>query len=346
MNKLRAIILTSVLLLLAAPVLAACGDETHEPTAAQVSVQTQSTPQGRILTANQASNTVSLIDVATDTAYGTVATGSQPHHVLGTPDGKEFWVTLYGENRLQVFDPVSLKEVASVDVGAPNDDLNFSPDGTRVYVSLGTTDALAVVDVPNRKLLQTVPVGKTPHGVRVTPDGKYVVVTNTVDNTVSVLSLGSEVKVVATIPTGQDPFEVVISPDSKTAYVSNFLGASISIVDLTTNKTTGYIKSGKQPAMMSIVPSADGSSDNLWVANTGAAEVWLIDAASRKLITRIPAGQGSHGTAVTPSGKLYITNTNDNNVTVIDIAGQKVAATIPVGNSPNGLTYMPAPAAP
>ena len=62
-----------------------------------------------------------------------------------------------------------------------------------------------------------------------------------------------------------------------------------------------------------------------------------------KLITRIPAGQGSHGTAVTPSGKLYITNTNDNNVTVIDIAGQKVVATIPVGQSPNGLTYMPAP---
>ncbi|MEP6775359.1 MAG: hypothetical protein ABJA50_07160, partial [Chloroflexota bacterium] len=60
----------------------------------------------------------------------------------------------------------------------------------------------------------------------------------------------------------------------------------------------------------------------------------------------IPAGQGSHSTAVTPLGKLYVTNTNDNNVTVIDIAGQKVVATIPVGNSPNGLTYMPAPATP
>jgi YVTN family beta-propeller protein len=136
MSKLRAIILTSVFLLLAAPLLAACGDDTHEPSAAQVAVQTQDTPDGRILTANQASNNVSLIDVATDTAYGIVATGSQPHHVLSTPDGKEFWVTLYGENRVQVFDPATLKEVASVDVGAPNDDLTFSPDGQRVYVSL------------------------------------------------------------------------------------------------------------------------------------------------------------------------------------------------------------------
>jgi YVTN family beta-propeller protein len=113
------------------------------------------------------------------------------------------------------------------------------------------------------------------------------------------------------------------------------------VVDLTARKTTGYIKSGKQPAMMSIIPSADGTSDTLWVANTGSAEVWLIDAASRKLVTRIPAGQGTHGTAITPSGKVYVTNTNDNNVTVIDIATQKVLKTIPVGSSPNGLTFLP-----
>ena len=47
----------------------------------------------------------------------------------------------------------TLQEVASVDVGAPSDDLVFSPDGSRLYVSLGTTDAVAVVDTAARKLL-------------------------------------------------------------------------------------------------------------------------------------------------------------------------------------------------
>ncbi len=111
---------------------------------------------------------------------------------------------------------------------------------------------LAVVDVAGKKLLQTVPVGKVPHGVRVSPDGKLLVVTNTADNTVSVLSLQPEAKVIGTVKTGSNPFEVVIAKDSNTAYVSNFLGDSVSVVDLAAGKTTAYIKSGKQPAMIAL----------------------------------------------------------------------------------------------
>ena len=329
-----------ILLIIATFLLASCGGD-GTPSASQTALQTNPTPQGRILTANQAANTITLIDVATDQPFGAVGTGAQPHHVLGTPDAKEFWVTLYGETRLQVFDSATLKEIASVDVGVSNDDLAFSPDGRRLYVSLGKGDAIAVIDVEARKLLGTVPVGRTPHGVRVTPDGTYLLVTNTADNTLSLLSLSPEAKVEDTIKTGANPFEVVVSADSKTAYVSNFLGDSIGVIDLTTRKTTGYIRSGKQPAMIAL----DGFGDNgkLWVANTGSGEVWLLDANTEALVTRIPSGRGAHGTAVTPSGKLYVTNTNDNTVTVIDTTTQKVLSTIPVGNSPNGLTFLPSP---
>ena len=221
--KPKTLTLPAFFLLLGALLLSACGGQPSE-SAAQAAVRQFSAPEGRILTANQGSNTVSLIDVATGAAYGSVGTGEQPHHVLSTPDGSEFWVTLYGENRLQVFDPQTLKETASVDVGAVNDDLTFDPSGKRLYVSLGKSNAVAVIDVAARKLLQTVPVGNTPHGVKVSPDGKYLVVTNTADNTVSLLTLQPQASVVATIKTGANPFEVVISDDSKTAYVSDFLG--------------------------------------------------------------------------------------------------------------------------
>src|SRR5919202_1811126 len=102
--------------------------------AANVALRDHPTPQGRILTANQGANSISLIDVATDVAYGTIPTGQQPHHVLATPDGKEFWVSLYKENRVQVFDSRTLgfgsaSQVASVDVGGSNDDLAFDPAG-------------------------------------------------------------------------------------------------------------------------------------------------------------------------------------------------------------------------
>ncbi len=330
-------LLIIAILIISSILLASCGDD--EPSAAQSAIESQPSPQGRVFIANQAANTISVIDVATDQSFAAIGTDSQPHHVQGTPDGKEFWVTLYGESYLQVFDATTLKEVTKVDVGAPNDDLNFSPDGKRLYVSLGNSDSVAIIDVGAHKMLNTVPVGKTPHGVRVTPDGSYLLITNTADNTLSVFSLQPDFQVASTIKTGMDPFEVVASNDSKTAYVSNFLGDSIGIVDLTTFKTTGYIRSGKQPAMLSIDGSGDTSK--LWVANTGSAEIWLIDPNTKALVTRIPAGRGTHGTVVTPSGKLYVTNTNDNTVTVIDTTSQKVLSTIPVGNSPNGLAFLP-----
>ena len=330
----------ATLLLVSALALSACGtSDSPGESAAQASIRDQSNPQGRILTANQGANSVTLIDVATDTAYGTVSTGQQPHHVVGTPDGKEFWVTLYKENRLQVFDTKTLKEVVSVDVGASNDDITFEPSGKRVFVSLGGADAVAVVDTAGKKLLQTVKVGKTPHGIKVTPDGKLLLVTNTADNTVSVLSLGDSVAVQGTVRTGNNPFEVAISDDSATAYISNFLGDSITVIDLKASKAVGTIRAGKQPAMVAF--SQSNGKQLIAVANTGSSDLWLIDPATKKLVTRVPVGAGAHGVVLTASGKLYVTNSTDNTVSVIDGATDKVLQTIAVANNPNGLTFMP-----
>jgi YVTN family beta-propeller protein len=332
-------ILGAVALLVLAVGSAGClPTQQREETAAEAAVRGRATPEGRVVTADQASNTLSLIDVATNEVYGTIKTGSQPHHVVASPDGKELWVSLYGENRLQVFDAGTLDEVASVDVGGSNDDLVFDPAGKRVYVSLGSADAVAVVDVGARKLVKTVKVERTPHGVRTSPDGAVLLVTNTADNTVSVIGLQPEAEVKTTIKTGPNPFEVYISDDSKTAYVSNFLGDSISVLDLVGNKQAGFIRSGKQPAML-ILQGATGG-ERLWVANTGSGEVWAIDPATRKLITRVPVGKGAHGVVATPSGKLFVTNSTDNTVSVVDGNTNKVVATLQVGVNPNGLTYL------
>ena len=87
-----------LLVLLVSMLMAGCDESviSSEP-ASRSAIRDFPTPQGRVLTANQGANSVSLIDVATDTAYGTVSTGQQPHHVLATPDGKEFRSSISGE---------------------------------------------------------------------------------------------------------------------------------------------------------------------------------------------------------------------------------------------------------
>src|SRR3954454_11756259 len=121
-----------VLLVALSVLLAGCGGES-----AANGASNHPTPQGRILTANQGANSLSVIDVATNEAYATVPTGNSPHHVVATPDAKEFWVSLYKDNFVQVFDAATMKEIGRVDIGGPSDDLTFAPDGKRLYVSMG-----------------------------------------------------------------------------------------------------------------------------------------------------------------------------------------------------------------
>jgi len=316
--------------------LAACGGDTVANGDAA-----HPTPQGRIMTANQGSNSVSVIDVASNAVYATVPTGQSPHHVVATPDGRQFWVTLFKENHMQVFDAATLKAIGQVDLGGSSDDLTFAPDGKRLYVSMGETDQVAVIDPASQQVVTKVGVGHIPHGVKVRPDGKELYVTNTAENTISIISLEGAPKLLISFRVGADPFEVTFDPDGKTAYISNFLGDSITMVDTATRAIRGTLKAGKQPAMLSFVPGPSGPL--LWVANTGIQEVWVVDPATRKLVTRIPAGGGAHGVVPTPSGKVFVTNTNDNSVTVIDAATSKAVATLAVGTNPNGLGYVPNP---
>jgi YVTN family beta-propeller protein len=71
--------------------------------------------------------------------------------------------------------------------------------------------------------------------------------------------------------------------------------------------------------------------------------VWVLDATTRKLVTRIPVGKGAHGVVMTTGGKIYISNSTDNTVTVIDQDEARVIATIPVGTNPNGISFLPNP---
>ena len=330
MKKLASILLLSCLL---PAVLAGCDSGAGGATALPAS------PQGRIALVNQDSNTLSVIDVATDAVIATVPIGAQPHHVVVSPSGKELWITLYKENRLQILDAGTLREVGSVALESPSDDLVFSNDGVRLYVSLGTANTVLVVDPAARTILSKLEVGRVPHGVKVRPDGKELYVTNTAENTVAVLSLEGTPAVAAKIKAGANPFEVTFSADGKLAYVSNFLGNSISMINTETRALAGTIRAGRQPAMLSFVPGPAG--ELLWVANTGSQEVWAIDPATKQTVQRIPVGLGTHGVMPTPDGKVYVTNTNDGTVSVIDVAAMAERAKIAVGSNPNGLTFVP-----
>lgn len=93
----------------------------------------------------------------------------------------------------------------------------------------------AVSNLSDLSVIQAVPVGKSPVGVAVDTDRDLAVVTNSGDNTVSLVALTSAqtgaVGAIATQPVGANPQGVAIYPLGGLAVVANHDGNSVSIVD-------------------------------------------------------------------------------------------------------------------
>src|SRR5256714_7637522 len=64
------------------------------------------------------SNSVTFIDTATNAVKHTTYVGRSPHEAFFTPDGKEVWVTVRGEDYVSVLDGQSFEEKSRIKVPA------------------------------------------------------------------------------------------------------------------------------------------------------------------------------------------------------------------------------------
>jgi YVTN family beta-propeller protein len=179
---------------------------------------------------NVNSNTVSVIDTATNTVLAAVPVEGVPEAVAVTPDGKHAYVA----------------NAASIDV-----------NGT-----------VSVIDTATNTVVATIPAGPfDPSGVAVTPDGKhaYVVLLNVLNvnsNTVSVIDTATNT-VVATVTVGLNPQGgVAFTPDGKHAYVTNAgsidVNGTVSVIDTATNTVVATVTVGSAPVGVGIIPPPPG----------------------------------------------------------------------------------------
>src|SRR5690348_13705571 len=74
-------------------------------------------PDGRTLAVvSIGSNSVTFIDTATNAVKHTTYVGRSPHEAFFTPDGKEVWVTVRGEDYIAVLDGKTYEEKARITV--------------------------------------------------------------------------------------------------------------------------------------------------------------------------------------------------------------------------------------
>ena len=193
----------------------------------------------RVYTADQSSNTVSVVDPATNRVLGTIALGqARLDGVLGPSDDDQ--VNVHG--------------------------LGFSRDGTLLNVLAVTSNAAMVIDTASNKLVQTTYLRRAPHEGFISPNGKTLWVAERGVDTVAIIRLGEDDsdEKIRRIQTGKNPSKVVFSPDGRLAYVNHFSENVLVVIDVSSRHIVARIP----------VPTQAGSSADEAISPDGE-ELWL-----------------------------------------------------------------------
>jgi YVTN family beta-propeller protein len=247
-----------------------------------------------------ASNSVTLIDTATNEVKGTVYVGRSPHEAFFTPNGRELWVTVRGENYVSVIDPTQMKEVRRITMANGPGMTMFGPDGRYAFVCSSFTPELTVVDAASHQILKRVPqTSPFCPNIAVSPENDEVWITLKDVGKTQVFSAKPPFEQKALLETGPITNHVnfVNNRNGKFAYVS--IGG--------VNQVKAY-RRGAVPELVATIPvgnlphgiwpSGDGSRIYVALENGDAAAA--IDTLSNTVISNIPIGQTTQALVFVP----------------------------------------------
>ena len=98
------------------------------------------------------SNSVSFIDTATNAVKHITYVGRSPHEAFFTPDGREVWVSVRGEDYVAVLDAKRYGEITRIPVPNGPGMVIFSPDGRYGYVCSSFTPQTLIFDTRTRRV--------------------------------------------------------------------------------------------------------------------------------------------------------------------------------------------------
>jgi YVTN family beta-propeller protein len=230
----------------------------------------------RVYTADQASNTVSVIDPKTNRVLGTIPLGQDR---LGT-----------------VLGPTDTSEV---DVHG----LGFSRDGSLLDTISIVSNAAQQIRTEDNKVVHTTYVGRSPHEGFVSPDGRTLWVAVRGQNYVSVISTrtGRELH---RIYTADGPSKVVFSPDGRLAYVNHLRARVADVIRVADRRIIKTIH-GTAPQSSDEAISPDGRE--LWLGHPFTGQTTVIDAKRMRVIAIMNTGpRTNHPQFITkPNGREY-----------------------------------------
>ena len=318
---------------------------------------------GLLIVLNKAAASASLIDPATGTTVATLATGTGPHEVAVSPDGRWAVVTNYGGggaggSTLTVLDVPARRVARTIDL-APHrrpHGIAWLPDGRRAAVTSESSRAVLIVDVEAGTLESAIPTGaQGSHMLALSPDGRHAYVANIGSGSVTMLDVAADTALTTT-PTGEGAEGIDVSPDGREVWVTNREANTVMVLDAATLSVRDTLQSPDFPIRVKLTP--DGR--HALVSNARSGTLRIFDTRTRQPVTTIPmtfdstqtrgtmlgdaTGGVPIGILIEPGGRrAYVANANADVVTVIDLVQRAIAGYLTTGREPDGLGWVPLP---
>jgi len=304
-----------------------------------------------LVVVNKDASTVSIISVESGAALATLPTGTGPHEVAASGDGRWAVVTDYGAQQpgssLTVVDLGALRVARTIDLGAyrrPHG-IVFLPDHRTVAVTSETNGVVVLVDVTSGQITGTRPTsGQISHMIGVAGDGRRAFTANIRSGDISAVDLVSGDP--KTLPVSTQTEAIGVAPDGAQVWVGSNDQGTVTVVRTAAWRVVDTLRVGSQPYR--IVFSPDGR--RVLVTTPQSDEVWLFDAESRREIGRVktPAQGGTpgqpFGVAWSPEGRVaYITLRGAEQMVVLDLEKLSVSQYLGTGAGPDGIAFARRP---
>lgn len=263
----------------------------------------------RVYTANQISNTVSVIDPSNNQFLGEINLG-KPYPGVLSPLYK-------GQSLVH--------------------GLRYSPAKKMLAVVSIGSNSITLISTETNKVIKTIYVGRSPHEPTFTPDSKQIWISVRGEAYVSVIDVAKMAEI-KRVPVADGPGMISFTPDGKLAYVCSSFTPELDIVN-----TTTYQIVKKIPVVSPFSPNIFTSPKGEWIAMThkDVGKVTVIDTKKQVVAKVLTTGAiTNHVTFTNVNGKLkmLVTVGGENKVRVFEPALDfKQTDTINVGALPHGI---------
>jgi YVTN family beta-propeller protein len=298
-----------------------------------------------LLVLEKSDEKLAIVDPGSLKVVGRVPSGSAPHEVVVSDDGKFAYISNYADQRgakktISVVDLSAQKAMAPVDLGPLQAPHGLAFAGGKVYFTAEGNKVIGSYDPAANKVDWVLGTGQNvTHMIAVSKDQKMIFTSNIGSDTICEIEPGGGRNGwnVTAIPVGKGPEGFDLSPDGKEVWAANSGGGSVSIIDVAMKKVTATLDlETNRSNRLKFTP--DGNL--VLISDDGGAGLVIVDAATRKVRTRLKLGRGPEGIVVQPDGlKAYVALSGENAVAVIDLKTLEVAGKIATGNGPDGLAW-------